>query len=98
MHKHIYQQPDASTQGDAPHHSSLTINHPRAAIGLMNLLDLIEHRIEPQAEYTVHWLTFSSGKCLRVVADSCCVTVEGEQIAFHPSEIYPFNTLLSNPQ
>ncbi len=78
-------------------HSTLTINHPSAGVGLMNLLELVEHRIEHEDTRTIHSLTFISGRQLRIVAHERCVTVEGERISFHPSEVYPFHTLLSDP-
>jgi hypothetical protein len=75
----------------------LTINHPAAGIGLMNLLEIVEHRVELEACGTVHSLTFISGRQLRIVADGQCMTVEEELISFHPSELYPFYALLSDP-
>lgn len=96
MGKATFREPPRASDPATPR-STLTINHPSAGIGLMNLLEIVEHRIEHEACRTVHSLTFLSGRQLRIVRDERCVTVEGERISFHPSEIYPFYTLLSDP-
>ncbi|MBD1550283.1 hypothetical protein [Pseudomonas typographi] len=97
MPKHNLFPTVPSTLGDAVVESCLSINTPSAQIGLLNLLELAEHSICQENDETLHTLVFRSGKRLRIHSDGKVVTVVGRRIAFHPSEIYPFNTLLGEP-
>ncbi|MFF7707294.1 hypothetical protein [Pseudomonas sp. NPDC007930] len=77
--------------------SCLSINTPSAQVGLLNLLEITEHSICQEDDEILHTLVFRSGKRLRIHSDGQVVTVIGRRIAFHPSEIYPYNTLLGEP-
>lgn len=97
MPKHRLFPAPPSPCSDSVMESCLSINTPGAQIGLLNLLDLTEHSICRERDETLHTLVFRSGTRLRIHSDGKVVTVIGRQIAFHPSEIYPFNTLLGEP-
>lgn len=97
MHDHnLFPEPtNLSTSGEIE--SCLSINTPYAQIGLMNLLDLVSHEITQESGGVLHTLAFRNGHRLKVFSDGTLVTVVGKRINFHPSEIYPFNTLLGEP-
>lgn len=86
-----------NARGEPIGDTCLTINHSEAAVGLMNLLDLESHEIVEDRQTTTHVLTFINGETVHIVADGRTVTVIGNRIAFHPSEIHPFSTLLAQP-
>ncbi|PVZ10507.1 MULTISPECIES: hypothetical protein [unclassified Pseudomonas] len=97
MHNHnLFPEPISMAVNDEIE-SCLSINTPDAQIGLMNLLDLVDHQITKDNGGVLHTLSFRNGHRLKVFSDGTLVTVVGKQINFHPSEIYPFNTLLAEP-
>ncbi|UFH49348.1 hypothetical protein [Pseudomonas sp. KNUC1026] len=97
MHSHnLFPEPTTLSVSDEIE-SCLSINTPDAQIGLMNLLGLVSHEIAQENDGVLHTLSFRNGHRLKVFSDGTLVTVVGKRINFHPSEIYPFNTLLGEP-